>query len=562
MHIFQVRQLVWLCTLCTATFACAQVIAPTGNPLSTLPPPQSPLMPEPAPANLPDAQNLQLSKRLQPQLALSTRVQANRIDISGVHALPFEKIAAIFQPYSGQQVTIEQLAAAVQQATKLYQQAGYALSFVYLPEQSFDQGIIQVMAVEGYANQAHIIGNTGKSGALLAQLAQPIMDSKPLNTEVFTKQTLLMARMLNLKVGAQIGLPTSTDGATPLVLNVQQDPVVFSVNADFQQDAPKAVANLTLNDPLWGGSQWQFSSLIENPSKERFISATLNQWLNAQGTTMRIGYTDFKGKENYYSGQLEDTTSQRRLELNVMHPLALSATGSTVIGATLFGLNYEKEYLFTDFNASFSDQEKIRALQAHWAWNQTGPQTRHSASATVTQGLNVWGAGSAQSEGLFANDAQFDFTRVSMEYEFRWRLKNNFGFAFGTGGQYSKDILPTPERISFGGWRYGRGYLAGEAAGDQGLGASLEINHLFSVKDNQWLKSWEPYLLYEEAKTRFHRQGLAGVHLRSSSLGIRFGDQKYYALDLSVSKPHGDKSYYNPEAKLRYNLSLTYQLDL
>lgn len=554
--------MVWLCTLCTANFVCAQAIAPTGNPLSTLPQQQSPRAAEPAGGMLPDSQNLQLSKSLQPQLALSTRVQANRIDISGVHALPFEKIAAIFQPFSGQQVSIEQLAVAVQQATQLYQQAGFALSFVYLPDQSFDQGVIKVIAVEGHASQTHVIGDSGKSAHLLAQLAQPIMDSKPLNAEVFTKQTLLMARMLNLKVGAQIGLPAATDGGTPLVLNVQHEPVVFNLSGDFQQGNPKAVANLTLNDPLWGGSQWQFSSLIEDPNKERFISATLNQWLNAQGTTMRLGYTDFKGKENYYSGQLEDTTSQRRLELNVMHPLALSATGSTVVGATVFGLDYEKEYLFPDFNAFFTDQEKVRALQAHLVWNKVGPQARHSVSATITQGLDAWGAGGAQSEGLPLNDAKFDFTRLSMEYEFRWRAKNNFGFAFGAGGQYAKDILPTPERISFGGWRYGRGYLAGEAAGDQGLGVSLEFGHLFAVKDNRWLKSWEPYVLYEEAKTRFHRQGFVGAHLRSSSLGIRFGDQKYYALDLSVSKPHGDKSYYNPEEKLRYNLSLTYQLDL
>lgn len=552
----------WLCALCTANFVSAQSIAPSGNPLSTIPQPQQLQAPEAAEAHLPDSQNLQLSQSLQPKRDLSTRVQANRIDISGVQALPFAKIAAIFQPFSGQQVTIEQLALAVQQATQVYQQAGFALSFVYLPEQSFEQGIVNVVAVEGHANQTHVIGDTGKSGHLVAQLVQPIMDSKPLNAEIFTKQTLLMARMLSLKVGAQIGLPTSTDGATPLILNVGRDPVLFNVSGDFNKDDPKAVANVTLNDPLWGGSQWQFSSLIENPSKERFISATLNQWINAHGTTMRVGYTDFKGKENYYSGQLEDTTTQRRFELNVMHPLVLNATGSTVVGATVFGLDYAKEYLFPDFNATFADQEKIRALQAHLVWNRNGPQARQSASATLTQGLDAWGAGSEQTAGLLLNEAKFDFTRLSMEYEFRWRFKNNLGFAFGAGGQFTKDILPTPERISFGGWRYGRGYLSGEAAGDQGVGVSLELGKLFPVKDNKWLKSLEPYVLYEHAQTRFHREGLQGSKLQSSSLGIRVGDQKYYALDVSVSKPHGDKSFYNPDEKVRYNMSLTYQLDL
>jgi hemolysin activation/secretion protein len=562
MPISQLRYLVWLCTLCTASFVSAQAVAPTGNPLSTLPPVQPPRPLDNPEVALPDTRNLQLSKRMQPQLALSTRIQANRIDISGVNAIPFEQVAAIFQPLSGNAVTIEQLAMGVQQATQLYQKAGYALSFVYLPDQSFDNGTVKIIAVEGHAQQVHVIGDTGKSAHLLAEMAAPILDSKPLNAEVFTKQTLLMARMLNLKVGAEIGLPSSTDGATPLVLNVKREPYLFNINGDFQEDRPKAIANLTLNDPLWGGSQWQFSALLENPKKERFLSATLNQLLNAQGTTMRLGYTDFAGIDNFYSGQLEDLTKQRRLELNVMHPIALSATGSTVIGATFFGLNYEKEYYFPDFEASFTDQEKIRALQAHLVWTKNTPQAQHNASATLTRGLDALGAGSVQTVGLVPSQAKFDFTRLSMEYAFRWRFKNQVGVAFAAGGQYSPDILPTPERISFGGWRFGRGYLGGEAAADQGLGMSAEVNRMFTFKDQRWIKTLEPYLLYEEAQTWFNRENWKGMRLRSSSLGIRIGDQKYYALDFSVSKPHGDKSYQNPKEKLRYNISLTYQLDL
>ncbi len=68
--------------------------------------------------------------------------------------------------------------------------------------------------------------------------------------------------------------------------------------------------------------------------------------------------------------------------------------------------------------------------------------------------------------------------------------------------------------------------------------------------------------MYEHAKTWFHASDFMGQKLRSSSFGIRLGDNRYYALDLAVSKPQGDKSPYNPEQKVRYSLSLTYQLDL
>lgn len=566
MHIkkFVPRTLVWLCSICTATFVSGQ--APTGGPLVNVPQPPPPRPSGELNAELDTPSALQLSKQLQPKLTPSTTLQVNRIDISGVKAIAFEDVAALFQPLSGQPASIEQLANAAAQATALYQRAGFPLSFFYLPEQSFDQGIVKVIAVEGHISRVEVAGDTGKSGALLAQVAQPILESQPLSNEVFTKQTLLMARMLSFQVSAQAAMPTTTDGATPLVLNVKRDPVLFNVGADLRQGDPKAVASLTLNDPLWAGSQWQLSTLLDDPKDERFIALNMNQWLNAQGTTLRASFSDFKGHDNFLGNTLQDITTQRKAELVVMHPLQLSSTGSTLVGAGIFGLNYQKAYNFPDLGIELKNREKVRALQAHLIWQKSTAQSHQNLSASFTQGLDIGGAGwqNVNNANLVNanNPAKFDFSRLSMDYALRWRFSNQMGLGFGFGGQYTPHSLPISERVAFGGTRYGRGYRAGEAAGDQGLGVSLEINRNFPIKDVKWIKSWEPYLLYEHAKTSFHAAEFQGQKLRSSSFGIRIGDNRYYALDIAVSKPQGDKSPYNPEQKLRYSLSLTYQLDL
>lgn len=567
MHYIPLRHMAGLYTLCTASFVFAQTPAtiPSGNPLDTLPQPQLQPPAPPASSSLPSQnQRLEMTQGLQPRLQLSTQVAVTHIDIAGVRALPFEQIAQLFQPLAGKVVTIEQLALAAQQATQAYQKAGYALSFVYLPEQNFAQGIVKVMAVEGHTNTIQIEGDVGKSGHLLAEVAQPILDSNPLQGEVFTKQTLLMARMLNMQVTAQAAMPTTTDGATPLVLKVKRDPVAFGLTGDFQQDDPKAIANLTLNDPLWGGSQWRFSGLLKDPKEERFANVTWNQWLNAQGTTLRMSYSDFKGQDEKQLSYLDSTTSQKKLELNISHPWLLDTQGSTVLGASVFGLDYSKDYQyqFIDGNLALQDQEKVRALQAQVLWQKNHQRAAQSANLTLTHGLDAWGAGSTRTPGLLANPAKFDFVRLALDYSLRWRFQNMVGMGLSAGGQYSPDTLPVSERISFGGWRFGRGYRAGEAAGDQGLGISAEINKYFPVTSMRWVKNWEPYVLYEEAQTWFHTEGWADQRLRSASIGLRFGDQRYYALDLSVSKPMGDKSYYNPEDKVRYNMTLTYQLDL
>lgn len=535
-------------------------IPPSAPPLSTLPASPIPI------GKTPSAGDLQLSRQLPPALPASVRVRVSQIAIIGVQSLPFESIAQLFQPMVGQEVQLAQLSNAAVQATALYQQAGYPLSFAYLPEQTFEQGVVRVVVIEGRTNTLELSGDAGKSEALLREVTQPILDAKPLDQATFEKQTLLLSRMENLKAVASASLPMTTDGNTPLKLQLERKVASFNVGADLRQGDSKAIGNLTLNDPLWGGSQLQVSGLLEKPSRERYASVTFNQWLNAQGTTLRASYSDFKGKDNFNSNFLEGMTLQRKLDITVMHPLVLTAKTSTLIGAGIFGLDYEKEYFYPGLDLAIDDIEKVRGLQLHAIWQRTGAQSMQSFNTTLTRGLDALGAGPVRRTNLNVplneNPAKFEFTRLSFDYALRWRFTNLMGAALAVGGQLSPDALPVSERVSFGGSRYARGYRSGEAAGDQGLGVSLELNRFFARPAGKWVKTVEPYAKYEQARTWFHTQGLQGQTLKSTSLGIRLSDSRYYALDVSASKPLGDPSPYNPEKKLRYSLTLSYQLDL
>lgn len=535
-------------------------LPPSAPPLSTLPSSASPIG---KPLSTGD---LQLSRQLPPPLPSTMRIQVSQIAIVGVQALAFESVAQLFKPMVGQEVQLAQLSNAAVQATALYQQAGYPLSFAYLPEQGFEQGIVRVVVIEGRTHTLELSGDAGKSEALLRAVTQPILDAKPLDQATFERQTLLLSRMENLKAVASASLPTTTDGNTPLKLQLERKLVTFNVGADLRQGDSKAIGNLTLNDPLWGGSQLQVAGLLEKPSRERYASVTFNQWLNPQGTTLRASYSDFKGQDNFNQGFLEDLTLQRKLDITVMHPLVLTAKTSTLVGAGIFGLDYEKEYVYPSLNLAIDDIEKVRGLQLHGIWQRSGAQSMQSLNTTLTRGLDAFGAGPVRRTNLNVplndNPAKFEFTRLSFDYALRWRFANLIGAALGIGGQLSPDALPVSERVSFGGSRYARGYRSGEAAGDQGLGASVELNRFFARPSGKWIKTLEPYAKYEQARTWFHTQGLQGQTLKSTSLGIRLSDSRYYALDVSASKPLGEASPYNPDKKLRYSLTLSYQLDL
>lgn len=421
--------------------------------------------------------------------------------------------------------------------------------------------------VEGYVQSLSLEGNFGRSEDQIREIAQPLLNERPLTTKTFQHQTQLMARLPGVQITASANLPTTTDGAVPLVIKSKHKPIAVTVGGEARKPTPRIIASLTLNDPLWAGSQLQASAMLQNPDKERFGSIGFTQQLTPEGTQARVSYSDYRSfnpPATRIPG-IDDLTQQRKLDFNISHPWILSNTTQLSTTAGLYAINYSRE--LADSQASLLREEKVRTLYAQMAWASFGKTTTRSASVLLAHGLDSLGAYKNLDlyyrQGLlqkFENPAKLDFTRITADYAQRHRFVNKMGAAFAVGGQYSADILPVPEKISFGSTRFGRGYQAGEFSGDSGMGASAELNYQFLINQT-WIKSAEPYLLYEWARTHQQTSGVSGNTLRSASLGLRLSDSRHYALDLAMSKPLGDRSVNNPDRELRYSLVLSYNLD-
>lgn len=181
-----------LWAMCPFSFLCAQgvhaqVQHPAGNPLDALPPPP------PAASRAPGVQ-LEVKPPQQSADFLAQTVVPSQFDITGVRSVPFERVAKVFAPLAGQTVSLARIVETGVEVTRIYQQAGYALSFAFVPPQDFRNGVVKVTVVEGHVAQLQIDGATGRSEALLRQLAAPLLAEKPLRSTTFQRQTQLMAQ--------------------------------------------------------------------------------------------------------------------------------------------------------------------------------------------------------------------------------------------------------------------------------------------------------------------------------------------------------------------------------
>ncbi|VTY38925.1 Hemolysin transporter protein ShlB [Xylophilus ampelinus] len=534
---------------------------PAGNPLDQLPLPASQ-----APVPAPKAQ-VEVQTPAQAAGRMGQTVSPSRFDIEGVTALPFAEVAAFFAPLAGQPVPVARLVQAAREATALYKEHGHPLAFVYVPEQSFEGGVVRVVAVEGYIADIRIEGDAGPSAARLRAMAEALRRERPLRQATFERATQLMARLPGLTVTATAALPGTTDGATTLVLAVKRRPYDVSLGADLRQPTPRAVLTGVINDPFIAGGQLSASTLLGNPRNEALLTTSYTQLVGADGLALKAAYSHYRGypDETMDRGsRIERRNTNRRAELSASYPLLLGAQRSLTLSGGFYAVNNLDDYHVTLSGTRLEDDTRVRALFAQLSYLEATPTRSRSASVLLAQGLRGLGATAEQRSNVAGvagtNPAKLDFTRVALELSQRNRFANQWGTAVSFGAQYSPNTLASSERISFGNQRFGRGYAAGDAAGDSGWGLGLEVNRLFKREGGEWLKQIEPYLLVEAAQVSLKQGQPSPRKLRSVALGARFTDGKHYNLDVAIAKPTGDASAANPLRRARLTVLLSYNL--
>lgn len=537
-----------------------------GNPLDQLPaPPTVDTTPGKARSGI-DAPSPPLGPASQEQ-AGSIAVTPLRFQIEGVQSISFDAVAALFAPLAGKPTTVAALTALARQVTAMYQQRGYALSFGYIPQQDFRDGVVRVVAVEGFVATVKIEGEAGPAAPKLLAMAERIQRDRPLTLASFERYTQLMAQMPGLRVEARAVPSASTDGAGTLVLKVTRQPYSLSVGTDFRSSRPRAVITGVLNDPVAAGGRLSTSVLAGALRGESYGAASYSHMVGNDGLTLKAEVSRYSGNPDAQLATpptIERHTTYQRAELSAQYPLMLKRTESLTLAGGVYGVNNVDDYRVAATGLALADKVNTRVLYAQVGYNTASEEQAQKLTLRLAHGLKGLGAQAAITANvpgtLPASQTKLDFTRLLLEGSQHNRWGKQWGTAVSFAGQYSADTLPSTERVSFGGTRFARAYSPGEAAGDSGWGLGLELNRSFAL-GMTYLKQLQPYVLLEKASVRNRIGTPALSSLTSASLGLRLTDLQYYNLDIAVSKPTGDASPVNPARKLRLSALVSYSLE-
>ncbi|MGE8611059.1 MAG: ShlB/FhaC/HecB family hemolysin secretion/activation protein [Achromobacter veterisilvae] len=536
-----------------------------GNPVDAMPKLERP----PSATQPPPVVQTATPEQLALRARLAQRIVPRNFDVTGVRAIPFEEVSALLSPLAGKEISLGELVQQVDKITQLYRDKGYPLSFALVQNQTFANGLVVVTVVEGFIGSVRIEGNIGNALDRLETLAGPLKEERPLRQATLERQLNLMRTVPGVKFTPSLDLPRRADGATELVLAASRQPFSLTGGIADLGTGMQPLVNMAANSLTPLGEQVKLTASVPfNTDDVKYVSGEIRVPIGADGLAVKVdGYHyDARPKDDAieYLG-FERRVKNDRIGIGVSYPFLLNNTRSLTGTLGVYAANSKDRYDSRSTDRWLQQDARVRAASAELRYIQLSESQATDVALSVAKGFDAAGAKKdiSTNYGYSAKPIlDLDFTRYNLNAKQTFALPAQFGLTFSGAGQYSSDILPSSEQVSYGSWRYAMGYPQGEQSGDKGIGVSAEINRRFGT-GWEYLSGVQPYALVDYARTWYNNKSLQALnhrHLSSVALGIRFTDDKYYLFDFNVAKPVGSATIDN-NRDLRFNANYSLYYD-
>lgn len=393
------------------------------------------------------------------------------IIIDGASSVAPATLRSAWTPAIGHPVNAMDISIILQRIGILEGKTGIALYTVSLPHQIIANGIVHVRITEISVVHVIITGKTDHQKlGLMQAYAKNILRSRPLLRSVLERNILLMGDLAGAKVGSQfVPVPGHPD-AVQLVLAIETQNIFggFALNNQGTPllDNTQSVFNAGVNNLFHEGERTQLVlGLPLDVRRYQYYGINDIEPLNSDGLSLSLS----AGK--LVSNPVDDGTAGRAqlLGAQLSYPLIRAVHRNLDLTGGFDAINSDNAFLGT----TISD-ERTRALRFAVSYNddQYFKGINH-ASATVSEGLNIFGA--RQASPAYGPPS---FTKGNFNVERLQVLPYGLALRLAAIGQFTDDRLPPSEEFDYGGPDYGQAFTAAELSGDEGVAGVIQLAHL------------------------------------------------------------------------------------
>ncbi|GAB4292408.1 MAG: POTRA domain-containing protein [Methylophaga sp.] len=515
---------------------------------------------------LPAAKSLSTAKQV-------GTIHIEKIQFQGGTVFPLEELAQTVQPLIGKDVSKADIVKVLRLITARYKEAGYALSFAFLPKQNTADGMLTIALVEGYIARKEIVIEDEDVRARVERLAARMEGEKPLTMATFERYVALIEATPGYKFKVRVPKPKTLGGGTTVrVEEVSAKWYETSLGFDdSKEEELKLMPGVTFNSLTSRGDRLTLTTLLPNDSIDEYYALSYQQDIGSDGLRLTVSANRFQsqGDDQIFVADVpldyQENKDRDTLRLGLNYPLLLSKKSTWWLSTNLHYLDEESVFELSrkdGLGSAVQIEKDLRysALEVQSIWSKQLSRQIFRLSGSIKQGLDLGGGKNSISDanGTRSGSETIHFNTVRLDGLWRYLLSPKWRTQTKANAFWSDDILPSAEQVRYGGPRYGRGYPDGQAQGDEGYAGEIELRYMQPIP-MRVIKRVEPYIVIDAAHTKL-RANNNEQDLVSAAFGIEITDAKSYTLGLEYAKPLGDVHYETGDRSPIYNIKVRWQL--
>lgn len=528
LNAYRIAALGGILTLSIATTAHAQAFIPGPADVGRIAPPEDLKQPAPsAPSIIPDTTD----EHIAPEGAEKIVFELKEIRLEGVTAFTREELADIYEPYIGQNVSLDVVWLIAGQITKRYRNQRYFLSRAYVPAQEIEDGIVIIRVVEGHIGQIEW-QEPIEDSTIIQKLTERLLRERPLKTDTL-ESYLLRINDLPGKSFRAVVQPIEGDeeGVVSLALAQMETKGQGQIRLDnhgsrflgphrltaFYEDSflPMQQTSLSISTSI--GDELHYANATHIiPVSPKISLELLGNYIHAE--------------PGYSLEQLEIKSDSKELGIGVIYQPIRQWLQNLRLGLHLMGKDTDSDILGTPLT-----RERSRAIRMHAAYDTAGYFNGYSFwNATVSQGVDILGSSDAGDTDLSRPEARPDFTKIELSYTRQQPISDNVLFIGRFASQLASDPLYSSEEFGFGGQRFGRAYDPSEITGDHGMAFSAELHYkgLPSLHNIRLT----PFAFYDVGKV-WNKDAGGNISASSAGVGVQAALPRGIAGTLTAAQP-------------------------
>lgn len=434
-----------------------------------------------------------------------TDADAARVRITAVHvvdarAFDVAVLEALLADLPGHDWSLPQLRQAADRITDYYHRRSYRLARAYVPAQTLRNGELRIAVIEGRLGEVRVNNATRLDDGRLREFIDAQFPTDTLIETAAANRGLLVLQSLPGVARVDGSLePGTAAGTTALRVKLYPQGLLSgSVGVDNAGSRytgkTRVTAGVSLANPSGYADRLDVQGLLGgNAGTDQLMQYARVAWdlpLGNDGLRWGLAYSELHYRLGDRFASLEASGRARASSVQASYPLLLRAQSRIWLTSTLERRLMDDLQQAVDYDSRRDLREARLGLDAmhndRWLAQPAANSLRLEASGGV---LGLRSESVAAIDSLTARTAG-RFNKLTLDLSREQALPASFSLLLAASVQQADRNLDSSEEFALGGPTRVRAYPVGEASGDEGWFASLELRRS--------LKPWAQVLVFCE----------------------------------------------------------------